>query len=214
MTTKDMDNSMVGERVISFEIPLVYQVVKRLFDIVLSLIAMPFVLVLTVIFVPIIKLDTPGSAFFIQERVGADGRPFRLIKFRSMFESDDPKRDQVWTEENDPRITKVGQFIRKYRIDEFPQFINVLKGDMSIVGPRPETVYLTNKFSNENPQFRLRTLVKPGITGLAQVNGGYDLNPHEKVEFDIEYIRNLSIRQDIKILLQTVGVVLFGRGVR
>lgn len=214
MTTKDMDNSMVGERVISFEIPLVYQVVKRLFDIVLSLIAMPFVLVLIVIFVPIIKLDTPGSAFFIQERVGADGRPFRLIKFRSMFESDDPKRNQVWTEENDPRITKVGQFIRKYRIDEFPQFINVLKGDMSIVGPRPETVYLTNKFSNENPQFRLRTLVKPGITGLAQVNGGYDLNPHEKVEFDIEYIRNLSICQDIKILLQTVGVVLFGRGVR
>jgi len=214
MTTKDMDNSMVGERVNSFEIPLVYQVVKRLFDIVLSLIAMPFVLVLIVIFVPIIKLDTPGSAFFIKERVGADGRPFRLIKFRSMFESDDPKRNQVWTEENDPRITKVGQFIRKYRIDEFPQFINVLKGDMSIVGPRPETVYLTNKFSNENPQFRLRTLVKPGITGLAQVNGGYDLNPHEKVEFDIEYICNLSIRQDIKILLQTVGVVLFGRGVR
>lgn len=214
MTTKDFDNLVEEKENTNYQASLAYLISKRIFDIILSILAMPFVLILMVIFVPIIRLDSEGSAFFVQKRVGRNGQAFKLIKFRSMYSSDDPKRDQVWTQEDDPRITKVGKFIRKYRIDEFPQFINVLKGDMSIVGPRPETVYLTDKFTKKNPRFALRTLVKPGITGWAQVNGGYDHTPNEKVEFDIEYIENQSLLTDFQILLKTVGVVVLGRGVR
>lgn len=193
----------------NFEIRISYKIMKRIFDIILSLLAMPVVLILMIIFIPLIKLDSPGPAFFLQERVGLNGKPFKLIKFRSMYHSDDPKRDQVWTQENDPRITKVGSFIRKYRIDEFPQFINVLKGDMSIVGPRPETVYLTNEFCKKESSFRFRTLVKPGITGLAQVNGGYNLSPFEKLELDLEYIDEMSLWKDFSILILTVSVIVF-----
>lgn len=210
MTTREVDFYEEEFDFDNFELSLSYRFIKRTMDILLSILAMPFVLLLMIIFIPLIKLDSPGPAFFLQERVGLNGKPFKLIKFRSMYHSNDPKRDQVWTQENDPRITRIGKFIRKYRIDEFPQFINVLIGDMSIVGPRPETVYLTNKFTEEKSDFILRTMVKPGITGYAQVNGGYALNFAEKSDLDILYIRKVSILMDLKILFKTVYIVLFG----
>lgn len=119
-----------------------------------------------------------------------------------------------WASEDDPRVTKVGRFLRTYRLDEIPQFFNVIKGDMSLVGPRPERAVFYDLFDPYIHGFRQRMLVKPGITGLAQVMGGYDLKPAEKILFDVEYIKNASLRLDFSILLRTVRTVLTGEGAR
>ena len=119
-----------------------------------------------------------------------------------------------WAEKDDPRITKIGRFIRKTRIDELPQLVNILKGDMSLIGPRPERPELTYEFEQDIPGFIDRLLVKPGLTGWAQVNGGYDITPAEKLVLDLEYINNRSIMLDMKIILKTAKVVLTGDGAR
>ena len=127
---------------------------------------------------------------------------------------DAEKNGAQWAQKNDPRITKVGNFIRKTRIDEIPQLLNILKGDMGLIGPRPERPELTYQFNEEIPGFINRLVVKPGLTGWAQVNGGYEISPQEKLVWDLDYIKNRSILMDIKIILRTVKVVITGEGAR
>ncbi|WJQ00224.1 sugar transferase [Geobacillus stearothermophilus] len=166
-----------------------YPYVKRFLDILLSLLALPIAIPIILIFAVIIKLETPGPAFFLQERVGLHGKYFKVIKLRSMGVNAEQNGAQ-WAAKNDPRVTKVGAFIRKTRIDELPQLFNVLKGDMSLIGPRPERPMFTAQFNEEIPGFIDRLQVKPGITGWAQVNGGYDIIP---VKFSgIKFLRRYS----------------------
>ncbi|EJJ1465390.1 exopolysaccharide biosynthesis polyprenyl glycosylphosphotransferase [Enterococcus faecalis] len=186
---------------------------KRGFDIVFSIVglvpATPIVLVTTLAIV----VESPGNPFYLQKRLGLLGKEFKVIKLRSM-RLDAEKNGAKWADKNDDRITKVGHFIRKTRIDELPQLINVLKGDMSIIGPRPERKIFVDEFSKEIPNFPKRMEVKPGLTGWAQVNGGYDISPKEKLELDLHYIKNKSLKMDLAIFLKTVGIVLTGEGAR
>jgi exopolysaccharide biosynthesis polyprenyl glycosylphosphotransferase len=190
-----------------------YPYIKRLLDIILSLAALPVAIPVIILFAIIIKLETPGPAFFLQERVGLHGKYFKVIKLRSMGVNAE-KNGAQWAAKNDPRVTRVGAFIRKTRIDELPQLFNVLKGDMSLIGPRPERPMFTAQFNEEIPGFIDRLQVKPGITGWAQVNGGYDISPREKLELDRYYIHNMSFWLDLKIILKTIKVCLTGDGAR
>ena len=142
------------------------------------------------------------------------GRPFKMYKFRTMVENAE-KGKPVWASKEDPRITPVGRFLRRTRIDEIPQFVNILRGDMSLVGPRPERAYFIHEASSDIPDFRLRLRTKPGLTGLAQVNVGYTNSVpgmSEKLYYDLEYISRLGLRSDVKIMAQTVRVVITGKG--
>lgn len=151
--------------------------------------------------------------FYMQERVGKDGRLFRVVKLRSMV-NDAEKNGAQWAEKDDPRVTRVGRFIRKTRIDELPQLINVLLGDMSIIGPRPERPKFVMEFNEQIPGFIERLCVKPGLTGWAQVNGGYDVKPAEKLALDLYYIENRSVKLDILIMIKTICVMFSGSGAR
>lgn len=195
-------------------IPLSRLWLKRVIDIVLALIGMIILAIATIIFAPIIKLTSPGPVFYSQKRVGYMGRPITIRKFRSMRNDAEKKTGAVWAQKNDPRVTAIGKFMRKTRIDELPQFWNILVGDMSLVGPRPERPQLTEEFYEEWPEFpeRLRTI--PGLTGWAQINGGYDISPEEKCHLDNYYIDHWSIWFDIKIMLGTVEIIFTGNGAR
>lgn len=186
---------------------------QRITDIVLCLIALIIGIPLMVIFGVLIKIEDNGPAVYKQERVGKGGKCFYLYKLRSM-RTDAEKFGAQWAEKDDPRITKVGKFIRKTRIDEIPQLFNILRGDMGIIGPRPERPMFTVQFDEEIPGFINRLSVKPGLTGWAQVNGGYEATPAEKLEDDLYYIKNRSFLLDMKIIFKTVGVVLTGHGAR
>lgn len=186
-----------------------YEFMKRSIDIVISLVALLVFAIPLFIVGLIIKLDSPGSAIYQQERLGKEGRPFMLYKFRTMHQ-DAEKDGAKWADKNDSRCTKIGAVLRQYRIDEFPQLINILKGDMSIVGPRPEREIFYRKFSEYIDGFEQRMAVKQGLTGLAQINGGYDLSPQEKLVYDLEYIQKRSLWLDITIIFRTVKIV-FGR---
>ncbi|ALC82517.1 MULTISPECIES: sugar transferase [Bacillus] len=190
-----------------------YLIVKRMLDIAFSIIGLVFAFPVILFFAMLISIETPGSPFYIQERVGMNGKYFKVIKLRSM-RKDAEKSGAKWAEANDPRITRIGSFIRKTRIDELPQLLNVLLGDMSIVGPRPERPCFTAEFNNQIPGFTNRLIVKPGLTGWAQVNGGYEISPKEKLIFDLYYINHLTFLMDIKIMLKTFKVVLTGDGAR
>jgi exopolysaccharide biosynthesis polyprenyl glycosylphosphotransferase len=187
--------------------------VRRLFDIVLAIAGLVVAFPLLVIFSIAIKLDTKGTVFYRQERVGVKGKYFKLLKLRTMemdAETDGPR----WAGINDPRVTRIGRYLRKTRIDELPQLINVLKGDMSMIGPRPERPVFTEIFNQKTPGFIKRLAIKPGLTGWAQVNGGYDITPEEKLAYDLEYIRKRNFFLDVKILLLTFKVVMTGEGAR
>lgn len=188
-----------------------YEKIKRVMDIVLSLIGLVIAIPLMLIFGIAIKLESKGPVFYCQERVGKNGKVFMLYKLRSMYQNAE-ENGAKWAEKDDPRVTKVGRIMRKTRIDELPQLFNVLKGDMSIVGPRPERPIFIYQFNEQIPGFVNRLQVKPGLTGWAQVNGGYELGPAEKLEYDLYYIENRSIWMDIKIMLKTVKVILTGKG--
>lgn len=188
--------------------------IKRAFDLIASILALPFAIILVVIFGLLTKLEDGGSVFYTQVRVGKNLKEFKIFKIRSMKMNAEASTGSVWAEKDDPRITRIGRITRKYRIDELPQFINVIMGQMSIIGPRPERLDLTLKFNEEIPGFVERLSVKPGITGLAQVSGGYDISAEEKLRFDRKYINNLSLRNEVKILWLTIKVVLTGDGAR
>lgn len=189
------------------------QTIKRVLDIVLALIGMVICLPIIIIFGILIKLESNGPIIFKQERNGMDGQVFHIYKLRSMY-ADAEKNGPMWAEQEDKRITKVGKFIRRTRIDELPQFINIINGEMSMVGPRPERPIFTEKFNEEIPGFIYRLCVKPGLTGLAQVNGGYELTPEQKLKLDLMYICDMSLILDLKIILMTVAVILTGNGAR
>lgn len=212
-----------------------YLILKRALDISISVIALVF---FTFFILPIIaiaiKLDSSGPIFFKQERIGLNrrqlrrhghagddrrkvllpGRPFKIVKLRTMrvnAESNGPQ----WASRNDPRVTRVGLFLRRTRLDEIPQFFNVLKGEMSVIGPRPERLFFIRQLEKVIPEYRERLEIKPGITGLAQIENGYDTDSdsvRRKVQLDREYIRKASIVNDLHILLSTVRVVLTGDG--
>jgi exopolysaccharide biosynthesis polyprenyl glycosylphosphotransferase len=190
-----------------------YLMVQRLFDIVLAIAGLVVAFPFLVIFSIVIKLDTKGTVFYRQERVGMKGKYFQLLKLRTM-EMDAEKDGPRWADTNDMRVTRIGRYLRKTRIDELPQLLNVLKGDMSIIGPRPERPIFTEIFNKKTPGFIKRLAIKPGLTGWAQVNGGYDITPEEKLAYDLEYIRKRSFFLDVKILLLTFKVVMTGEGAR
>ncbi|WP_445490709.1 sugar transferase [Niallia sp. 03133] len=190
-----------------------YLYVKRALDFLLATIGIFVSMPIILLFAAFIVMESSGSPFYVQQRVGKDGKYFNLIKLRSM-RKDAEKDGAKWAETNDPRVTKVGSFIRKTRIDELPQLLSVLKGDMSIIGPRPERPCFTAKFDSEIDGFSNRLIVKPGLTGLAQVSGGYDITPKEKLKYDLEYIANLTFKLEMKIMVKTVKVVCTGEGAR
>ncbi len=190
-----------------------FGVVRRIFDLVFALIASVVCIPVIVIFGLLIFLQDGGPVFYLQERVGLQGKHFMIYKLRSMRLDAEANGAQM-AEEDDPRITKIGRFIRKTRIDELPQIINVFKGDMSIIGPRPERPIFVVQFNEEIPGFIERLRVKPGITGWAQVNGGYDISAKEKLDLDMYYINHQSIFLDMKILFKTIKIIFTGEGAR
>jgi exopolysaccharide biosynthesis polyprenyl glycosylphosphotransferase len=191
------------------------QSLKRLMDILVSLFVLTLSSPLWIVISIAIKMDTPGPVVYSQDRVGKDGKKFRMHKFRSMRADAEKESGPVWAPKNDTRVTKVGRFLRNTRLDEIPQFINVLDGDMSLVGPRPERPYFVERLSKEIPLYNRRLKVQPGITGWAQIKQGYDRTIEDvksKVRYDLFYIENMSFRMDIKILLYTFYIMLMGKG--
>ena len=186
---------------------------KRLSDILVSLLVATLGLLPMLIIALCIKIDSRGPVIFKQERLGKDGKSFTMYKFRSMrvdAEVDGPK----WAEKEDDRCTKVGALLRKTRLDELPQFWNILKGEMSLVGPRPERPFFYDEFETYIHGFRNRLVVRPGLTGWAQVSGGYDLKPEEKIVYDMEYIANMSVRMDLRCMFRTLRLVFTHEGAR
>ena len=189
----------------------VYEALKRVFDICASFLALVILLIPMAIISLVVVIDSPGSPIYSQVRLGKGEKPFRIYKFRSM--RTDAETDGLrWAKDHDPRTTKVGRLLRRTRIDELPQLWNILIGDMSFVGPRPERPEFYEIFDEYIIGFRPRMQVKQGLTGLAQVNGGYDLRPEEKILYDLEYIKKRSAAMDLRCIFRTVRVVFFRIG--
>lgn len=190
-----------------------YLLIKRVFDVVVSAVLIIFLCLPMVIIALLVRLDSPGPALFRQERLGKGGQPFTILKFRSMRLNAEENGPQ-WADRDDPRCTHLGRILRKSRLDELPQLWNILKGEMSFVGPRPERACFYDEFETYIHGFRNRLLVKPGLTGWAQINGGYDLKPEEKIVYDMEYIQSRSVGMDLKCIFKTVGLVFSHDGAR
>lgn len=190
-----------------------YRFVKRTFDIVSCSCALVLCAIPMLIIAAMVKADSPGPVFYRQERLGKGGKPIKVVKFRSMY-IDAEARGAQWAQGDDPRITPVGKRIRANRLDELPQFWGVVKGDLSLIGPRPEREVFYNEFEKYIHGFSQRMLIRPGITGPAQVNGGYDLLPEEKIVFDLDYVKNASIAMDWRLIWKTVSVLFSHEGAR
>jgi len=191
------------------------QSMKRLMDVAVSLVVLVLGLPLWLAIGLLIRLTSPGPAIYRQQRVGQHGRIFTLYKFRTMYVDAEARTGPVWATKDDPRITPIGRWLRRTRLDEVPQFWNVLKGDMSLVGPRPERPFFVEQLAREIPLYNRRHRVKPGITGWAQVRWKYDNSledVRQKVKFDLFYIENMSLRMDLKILFRTIYTMLAGKG--
>ncbi|MBL8162228.1 MAG: sugar transferase, partial [Anaerolineae bacterium] len=193
-----------------------YPQMKRLLDIILALVAaLPFVLLLPFLALAI-RLDSPGGIFYSQERTGLNGRIFRIYKFRSMQADAEQTTGAVFSKPGDARVTRVGRFMRKTRLDELPQIWNVLRGDMSIVGPRPERPEHLQRLTEKIPFYRTRLVIRPGLTGWAQVRYGYGSTDEDalvKLQYDLYYVRHQSLILDVNIIIRTVGKVLRMSGV-
>ena len=213
--------------------PGVAERVSRIVNFVLAAVALFLALPLLLLIAIAIKLTSRGPVLYTQERVGLDrrtpgvvpgnhrrvrdigGRPFTIYKFRTMRVDAEAHSGAVWATQNDPRVTPVGRFLRQYRLDEIPQLLNVMRGEMNIVGPRPERPTIFAELREHITEYPLRQRAKPGITGLAQIYHHYDRSMDDvrtKVRFDLEYIRRQSLREDLRIMLRTIPVILFRRG--
>lgn len=190
----------------------IYTAVKRIFDIFASAVAMVILAIPMAIIAVLIKINSPGPAFYHQERLGLNGKKIDVIKFRTMKVDAEASGAQWSQGDDDPRIFPLGRTLRKFRLDELPQLAAVFTGQLSWVGPRPEREIFYDEFETYVHGFHERLKVKPGLTGLAQVNGGYDLRPEEKIIYDVEYIKKRSLWLDLKIMLKTVGVILMRGG--
>lgn len=182
--------------------------IKRILDFIISLIALLFILPLMIIVAIVIKLESKGPVFFIQNRLGQNMKVFKIYKFRTMTQ-DAVKYQKVGIEVtgNDPRITSFGKFLRRFKIDELPQLFNILKGDMSIIGPRPTLPDYIDQYEKWELK---RFYVRPGLTGMAQINGNIYLQRQEKSLYDVKYVENINFLMDMKIILKTVAIVIFG----
>ncbi|MBZ0258696.1 sugar transferase [bacterium] len=186
--------------------------VKRCFDIAFSLAALVLLFPIFFMTAIAITLDSRGPVFYRQTRVGRDGAHFRIIKFRTMRQDAETKTGPVLSGEEDPRVTRAGRILRRIHLDELPQLMNVLKGEMSLVGPRPERPHFVEQYREELPLYRLRESVCPGMTGLAQIHGFYNTPMEHKLRYDLAYINNMTFLLDIKIIFNTVRVSLSGHG--
>lgn len=213
------ENTMSGNGILyviespRLENKLLYDFGKRIFDIVASFVGGVILLVPMCIIAILVRLDSKGPSIFKQERLGLNGKKFIIYKFRTMYtdaEDDGPQ----WADKIDYRCTRIGHILRKTRLDELPQLWNIFVGEMSFVGPRPEREYFYDKFEIYISGFRNRMAVKPGLTGWAQVNGGYDLQPEEKIVYDIEYIEKRSYWMDAKCLFMTFRLIFTHEGAR
>jgi exopolysaccharide biosynthesis polyprenyl glycosylphosphotransferase len=182
------------------------RIVKRLVDVFLGTIGLILAIPLFLIFSILIKLDG-GPIFYTQERLTLDGRSFKMFKFRTMKPNAEEVSGPILARANDQRITKLGNFMRIVRVDEIPQLFNILKGEMSLVGPRPERPFFVEQFSREIPEYRYRLRVKAGLTGLAQVEGKYNTSVEDKLRYDLIYINNYSVVKDFLIMLRTIKVL-------
>jgi lipopolysaccharide/colanic/teichoic acid biosynthesis glycosyltransferase len=191
-----------------------YLVVRRVIELCLTVLLLPVLLPVLLIVAAIVRLDSSGPVFFVQTRIGRRGQPFRMIKFRTMFHG---AGGPSFTSTVDPRVTRVGGFLRQCRLDELPQLFNILRGDMSWVGPRPEAASLEQGYVRDIEHFALRGIVRPGVTGWAQINQGYAHAPDEmrsKLEYDLYYLKHCSLWLDLVIVLRTFAVVFRGTGAR
>jgi len=189
-----------------------YDPLKRIIDVVASLFILIITFPLSLLAIIAIKLDSKGPVIFKQKRVGKNGKLFTIYKFRTMVPNAEADTGAVLAAKNDPRTTRIGRILRRYRIDEIPQLINVIRGEMSFIGPRPERPEFVERFKHQIENYDERHSIKPGITGLAQVYGGYDTPPDIKLKYDLFYIYNRSFTLDLKILLLTVRTLFFGNG--
>jgi lipopolysaccharide/colanic/teichoic acid biosynthesis glycosyltransferase len=206
---------------------------RRAANVVLALTALIIALPIMLVVAFLVRLTSRGPIFYTQTRVGLDrrlpgpndtnhrrasdigGRPFEIYKFRTMYVDAEQKTGAVWATQGDPRITVIGRFLRQYRLDELPQLINVIKGDMNIVGPRPERPTIFAELRENIQEYPLRQRAKPGITGLAQINHHYDScldDVRKKVQYDLQYIQRQGLLEDMRIMLKTVPVILFRKG--
>ena len=208
-----------GEEITLFDTPLLLcrngglsleqRIIKRIFDIVVSIVGVVALSPVMLLIALAIKIDDGGKILYKQKRLTIDAKEFYVYKFRSMIA--DAEKDGVprLATDKDSRVTRVGKFLRKCRLDELPQLINILKGDMSIVGPRPERPELTEKYEREMPEFKFRLKVKAGLTGYAQVTGVYDTTPYDKLKMDLMYIEKYSFVMDLRIVLMTIKTMIF-----
>lgn len=199
-----------------FRRPPLSMLLKRLVDVALSIVGLVALAPLFILVGILIKLDSPGPVFYKQIRVGYRGRPYTIWKFRSMRQ-DAERHGALWASTDDPRVSRVGRWIRKWRIDELPQLINVLKGEMSLVGPRPERPVFVQELRNAIPYYDLRHTVRPGITGWAQTQFRYGASAedsHMKLQYDLYYVKNLALPLDFRIMTESIRVVLLGEGAR
>jgi sugar transferase (PEP-CTERM system associated) len=193
------------------------RVMKRSVDLLLSLVLLILFFPVILIIALLIKIDSKGPVFFSQERVGQNRKIYRIHKFRSMVQDAETLSGPVWAEDNDSRITRVGKIIRKWRFDEIPQLLNVLKGDMSFIGPRPEREHFVDQLEKIVPYYQERYTVKPGLSGWAQVSYGYGASVEdaiEKLNYDLFYIKNMTFFMDLMIVMRTIKIVLFRKGAR
>jgi exopolysaccharide biosynthesis polyprenyl glycosylphosphotransferase len=187
---------------------------KRILDIFSAIAALVISSPLLIVSAVAIKFTSPGPVIYKQERIGQWQKPFHIYKFRTMVANAELKTGPVFASKNDARVTPIGRFLRKSRLDEFPQLVNILKGDMSFVGPRPERPFFVERYLREIPGYAERFKIKPGVTGLAQISGGYATNARNKLKYDLIYIYHQTFALDIQVILKTVKVLLTGRGAR